>query len=298
MNYWVCSTTSDSFEVVKAKNIWAVRDGIGGKWSVKAIKIDDVIVFYVKKAKQFQGVYKVVSPWYRTQEIVWPEEKAQGKKTAPNEIAVQPIAIGNFNVKDLIDRLEFIKKKDYRWGVYLLGAPANFRRPIAKEDYESILDAVKRSESKKVSVTLPTGGLHDQLAMAMYSLGEILGYKSEKGVQLYKINPRTPPEQRNRSVDVIWKTGETYSQCIPIEVQTHGSPDAIIRRLKLLEPRALKMIVVGSEQDLKSIKSDVEYSESRAFAEKLVYVPQEKVLKARDHIPAIRDILEFLKPRE
>jgi len=153
-------------------------------------------------------------------------------------------------------------------------------------------------ESKEVSVTVLPERLHDQLVMTMYSLGEIFGYKSEKSVQLHKINPRTPLEQRNRTVDVIWKTGETYSQCIPIEVQAHGSIDALIRRLKLLEPKAWRMIVVGNEQDLKSISSDVEYSEPRAFAEKLIYVPQEKVLEVRDHVPAIRGLRDYLKLQE
>jgi hypothetical protein len=54
------------------------------------------------------------------------------------------------------------------------------------------------------------------------------------------------------------------------------------------------MIVVGSEQDLESVSSDVEYSESRAFCEKLIHVLQEKVLDAKDHAPAINDFREFL----
>jgi len=308
MNYWVFSTTSDSFEVVKGKNIWAVGDGKGGKWSVRVVKSDDLIVFYVIKAGQFQGVYRVVSPWYRSQELVWPEEKAEGRKTAPNEIKVQPIALGNAYVKDLIDRLQFIKKKDSRWGAYLLGTPANFRKPITQGDYELILDAVRKSEStlaefvtyepresKEELVTVLPESLHNQLVMTMHSLGEIFGYKSERDVQLRKINPRTPPEHRNRKVDVIWKTAESYSQCIPIEVQAHGSIDAVIRRLKLVEPKAWRMIVVGNEQDLKSISSDVEYSESRAFVEKLIYVPQDRVLEAKDHVPAIHGLKELLR---
>jgi len=298
MNYWVFSTTSDSFEVVKAKNIWAVGDGKGGKWSVRAVKPGDVVVFYVIKAGQFQGIYRVASPWYRSQELIWPEEKAGGRKTAPNEIKVQQIALGNAHVKDLIDRLRFIEKKDSRWGAYLLGTPANFRKPITQEDYESILDAVRKSESKEELVTALPERVHPQLVMTIYSLGEIFGYRPEKSVQLYKINPRTPPKQRERMIDVVWKTGETYSQCIPIEVQVHGSIDSLIRRLKLLEPKAQRMIVVGSEQDLKSISSDVEYSEPRSFVEKLIYIPEEKLLEARNHVPVIRGLRDFLKLQE
>jgi len=91
------------------------------------------------------------------------------------------------------------------------------------------------------------------------------------------------------------RRGETCSQCIPIEVQVHGEKDALIRRLKLLEPKAWRMIVIGSEQDIKSISSDVEYSEPRAFVEKLIYVPVAYVLEARDHVPAIRELRDFLK---
>ena len=310
MNFWVFSTTSDSFEVVKARNIWAVSYEKGGKWSVTAVKPDDLLIFYVIKTGQFQGVYRVASAWYRNDELVWPEEQAERKKTAPNEIKLQPIALGNANVKHMIDQLEFIKRKDSRWGAYLLGTPANFRKPISQRDYELILDAVRKSastlaefityepsESKQVSVTVTPERLHDQLVMTMVRLGEIFGYESEKGVQLYKINSRTPSEQRNRTVDVVWKKRGTYSQCVPVEVQAHGSIDALIRRLKLLEPRAWRMIVVASEQDLKSVSSDVEYSESRAFSEKLIYVPQEKVLETRDHVPAIHEFKEFLKLR-
>jgi len=310
MKYWVFSTTSDSFEVVKARNIWAVSYEKGGKWSVSAVKPDDLLVFYVIKTGQFQGVYRVASPWYTNDELVWPEEQTERRKTAPNEIKLQLIALGNANVKDMIDQLEFIKRKDSRWGAYLLGTPANFRKPITQRDYELILSAIRRSastlaqyvtyepsESKAVTVTVFPENLHDQLVMTMVLLGEIFGYESEKGVQLYKINSRTPTEQRNRSVDVIWKKKSTYSQCVPIEVQVHGSIDALIRRLKLLEPKAWRMIVVGSEQDLRSVSSDVEYSESRAFCEKLIYLPQEKVLETRDHVPAVHELNGFLKLR-
>lgn len=211
----------------------------------------------------------------------------------------------------MIDGLKFIEKKDSRWGAYLMGTPANFKKSITQQDYELILDAVKKSTStlakfirytpsvsKEVSVTGFPESLHDQLVETMLSLGNIFGYESQSGVQLYKINPRTPAEQRNRTVDVIWKKKETYSQCIPIEVQSHGSPDALIRRLKLLEPRAWRMIVVGTEQDLTSISSDVGYSESRAFCEKLIYLPQEKVLEVKDHVPVVREVKEFLKLEE
>jgi predicted RNA-binding protein len=307
MGYWIFSTTSDGFEIVKAKNIWAV-DERAGKWVVNKVKPDDVLIFYVIKTGQFQGVYRATGSWYRSDNLVWPEEQAEGKKTAPNEVGLEPIALGNANVKEMRDQLEFIKKKDRRWGNILMGTPANFKRPITQRDYELILDAVKKSAStlakfvtyepsvsKEVSVTVTPESLHDQLVMTMLRLGEVFGYESEKGVPLYKINSRTPPEQRNRSVDVVWKRKGAYSQCVPIEVQAHGSIDALIRRLKLLEPRAWRMIVVGSEQDLKSVLSDVDYSESRAFCEKLIYVPQEKVLETKDHVPAVNDFREFLR---
>lgn len=55
MNYWVFSTTSDSFEIVKTKNIWAVGDGKGGKKSVNEVKPDDLVIFYVIKTGSFKA---------------------------------------------------------------------------------------------------------------------------------------------------------------------------------------------------------------------------------------------------
>jgi len=85
------------------------------------------------------GAYEVVSDWYHSTEITWYDEQKAGKILYPFRVDIRPIQLGTANVKDLVDKLSFIEHKD-AWSTYLMGAPANFKRPINEEDFQVILN--------------------------------------------------------------------------------------------------------------------------------------------------------------
>lgn len=143
MQYWLWSAFEESWEVVRNRQVWATRDSR----VCDMIKKGDVFIFYVKGTLCFKGIFKVVSDWYETKELVWDEEIRQNKKRAPYQIDIQPILLGEANYKDLASKLKFIEKKHNPHG-YLMGTrggPANYRKPLEESDYRLIFEEMQKN---------------------------------------------------------------------------------------------------------------------------------------------------------
>ena len=59
----------------------------------------------------------------------------------PWRVRVEPVKFGTVSFTELIPKLSFIGNKD-RTNAYLVGTPANLRRPIPEEDLKIILEAL------------------------------------------------------------------------------------------------------------------------------------------------------------
>ena len=84
----------------------------------------------------------MVSDWHRDDKPLWPDEAREGKAKYPWRVKLEPIKLGVADFKELIPKLKFIERKD-RAQAYLVGTPANLRRPIPEEDVKVIIESLR-----------------------------------------------------------------------------------------------------------------------------------------------------------
>ena len=141
MRAWLIPVTEENWNVIKTLNIYGAPPRSPAP---KLIGPGDHLIFYIvnKGAKTLGGcivgIYKVTSTWYTEQKPIWPDEHRQGKTLYQKQTKIEPIKIGKISLKQITQKLTFIKKK--QTGIYLLGTPANFRKPIPQQDYQTILE--------------------------------------------------------------------------------------------------------------------------------------------------------------
>ena len=142
------TVSEENWLVIKSSNVYGAPESQRFKPVYELIKPGDILIFYVKKkgsrslGGKLVGAYKVVSEWYREDKPLWPDEVREGKVKYPWRIKLRPIKIGIAEFKELVPKLKFIEKKD-RAQAYLVGTPANLRRPIPEEDVRTILNSMK-----------------------------------------------------------------------------------------------------------------------------------------------------------
>ena len=82
----------------------------------------------------------MASGWYREEKPLWPDEVEGGKVKYPWRVKLVLIKLGIVNFKELMPKLKFIENKEGST-VYLVGTPANLRRPISEEDAKLIIES-------------------------------------------------------------------------------------------------------------------------------------------------------------
>lgn len=149
MSNWIFSCTPENWEISKKSGFWAVRTAT----MRDKIKGGDRIIFYVTRSNppSFLGIYKVVGNWRQAKDPVWHDEVREGQILYPWQSDIEPIQLGTVNYKELSKKLSFVKNKN-AWYVYMMGTPANFRRPISEEDYQRIY-----KEMEKPPITVAFG---------------------------------------------------------------------------------------------------------------------------------------------
>ena len=146
--YWIIAVSEDNWEVIRRENVYGAPETPGVRSPTQLIEPGDIVIFYVKMkgskklGGKFVGAYKVASSWYREDKPLWPDEIREGKVKYPWRIKLKPIRIGIADFKELVPRLKFIEKKD-RAQAYLVGTPANLRRPIPEDDAKLIIENLK-----------------------------------------------------------------------------------------------------------------------------------------------------------
>jgi len=146
--YWIIAVSEDNWEIINKENIYGAPETSGVRSPTQLIEPGDVVIFYVKMkgskklGGKFVGAYEVISSWYREDKPLWSDEVREGKVKYPWRIKLRPIKIGIAEFKELVPKLKFIEKKD-RAQAYLVGTPANLRRPIPEEDVRTILNSMK-----------------------------------------------------------------------------------------------------------------------------------------------------------
>jgi hypothetical protein len=134
--------------------------------------------------------------------------------------------------------------------------------------------------------TLPVELTHSEMIRLLSDLGEIFGFEPYQNVKLGDIKENLDDELRNRTVDVLWR--ERY-RMIPIEVQAHGSIDSLLNRLRIVEPKSSKMLIVATQQEFQRIKSYLEF-ESRSFKDKVAHISPEELSKVQTHVEFVKNL--------
>lgn len=146
--YWIIAVSEDNWEVVKRENVYGAPETSGVRSPTKLIEPEDVVIFYVKVrgskslGRKFVGAFRVVSEWYREDKPLWPDEIKEGKVKYPWRIKLEPVKLGIADFRELVPKLKFIERKE-RAQAYLVGTPANLRRPIPEEDAKVIIESLR-----------------------------------------------------------------------------------------------------------------------------------------------------------
>lgn len=143
MKYWLLVTHPNNFEIMKAKNIAAMK--AKRKSFAEQVEIGDKVVFYLTKIGKFGGVAEFTSYVREEKDKIFTEEKpgpssakaSEGKEVHPWRFDVK------FEVKldendyvpseDFKDKLKYLKKWPAKY--WKLGFQGNVHE-IPEEDYE------------------------------------------------------------------------------------------------------------------------------------------------------------------
>jgi len=146
MKYWIISITEENWYVVKENNIYGVPEPSKGIRDL--IGLGDTLIFHVIKRRskklggKFVGVFKTASTWFREEKPLWPDEVREGEVKYPWRIRLEPVKLGTVALRELVPELTFIENKKNP-GIYLMGTPANFKRPIPENDAKRIIEKLK-----------------------------------------------------------------------------------------------------------------------------------------------------------
>ena len=141
MTCWLLVTHPDNFEVMKAKNIAAMK--AKRKSYADRVKRGDKIIFYLTKIGKFGGAAEFTSMVNEDKSKIFTEEKAG--ETHPWRFDVKfEVALDEDKYipsEDFKDKLKYLKKWPAKY--WKLGFQGNIHE-MPKEDYEILLVALKR----------------------------------------------------------------------------------------------------------------------------------------------------------
>lgn len=145
--YFIISIPERNWLVVKRENVYGVPE-TARRTIRELVRPGDYLIFYIsKKASEklggkIVGVYRVVSDWFESRELLWPDEVEQGKLIYKWRVRIEPVKLGTADFRELVPKLDFIKNKQ-RWSAYLVGTPGNAGKPIPVEDADKIMRSLK-----------------------------------------------------------------------------------------------------------------------------------------------------------
>ncbi|MEM2128026.1 MAG: hypothetical protein QXH67_07390 [Candidatus Bathyarchaeia archaeon] len=225
--------------MARGRKIWAAKS----KRLAEKVSTKDHIVLYVVGTNAFCSVLRLVGDWKPSTEIIWADEREEGRIKYPFQIEAEIVREGVAEIRDLLPRLSFIKDKQ-NWGIYLKGTPANMGRPIQGSDYQAIVEAMAshplpqdlesllkgrpmvrvRRGPEKIEAEGGEAGeafRHNEVRDMIYEIGRFEGRIPERE---YPID--------NLRLDVVWKTIPSGNPRWVFEVQMAGNFYEALTKLK------------------------------------------------------------------
>lgn len=145
MKYWILVTHPNNFEIMKAKNMAAMK----AKRKSFALQVEpgDKVVFYLIKIGKFGGVAEFISRARNETSKIFPEEKVG--EVHPWRFDVKFGA--KLNESDYVpsenfkDKLQYLKKWPAKY--WKLGFQGNVHE-IGKEDFETLKQGLDKKKAK------------------------------------------------------------------------------------------------------------------------------------------------------
>ena len=141
MNYWFLVTHPDNFEIMKAKNIAAMK--AKRRSFAQKVQVGDKVVFYLTKIGKFGGVAEFKSKFREEKSKIFPEEKENEVHPWRFDVKfeVKLYEDGYVPAEEFKDKLKYLKKWPSKY--WKLGFQGNVHE-IPKEDYETLVTALRR----------------------------------------------------------------------------------------------------------------------------------------------------------
>ncbi|WP_459202076.1 EVE domain-containing protein [Methanococcus sp. CF] len=145
MNYFLCITTEENWNVIKEKKIWGVSKNYEN--AISKVNIGDYLVIYemgkpktkISEAKPqyIRAVYEAVSEVNENNRKIFESHPKNPLETYPLRINLKEVKIFDEPIlfKELVPKMEFIKNKK-QWSGSLRRAMAQ----IGEKDYKKIVE--------------------------------------------------------------------------------------------------------------------------------------------------------------
>ena len=140
MNYWFLVTHPDNFEIMKAKNIAAMK--AKRRSFAQKVQVGDKVVFYLTKIGKFGGVAEFKSKFREEKSKIFPEEKENEVHPLRFDVKfeVKLYEDGYVPAEEFKDKLKYLKKWPSKY--WKLGFQGNVHE-IPKEDWEILVSALR-----------------------------------------------------------------------------------------------------------------------------------------------------------
>jgi len=127
VNYWLCVTSQENWDVIKGKKIWGVSKRYRRK--MEKVNVGDFLAFYVKK-QGIAGIFKVVSKPFEDNKELFEAKKEE--EAFPLRVKLDILVLP----KEVIPFETLAKKSKFfslgPWALQLA------MREISKDEYETI----------------------------------------------------------------------------------------------------------------------------------------------------------------
>jgi predicted RNA-binding protein len=290
MKNWLYPVTEENWNVVKTKNKW----GVAQEKRTKRVLQGDKIIFYVKGSGLFQGIYNVVSDWYKADDLIWEDELREGTIIYHYRLDLEPEIIGAAVLNELIPKLDFIKNKSMP-SIYLQGhtlGPANHSQPISDSDVQKIKNHMSEKLIKQIEVE--HGSEHGEIIAKLEEIGSTLGF-----------TPYSDQEHtyvaKSSVVDLVWETKIANVGIIKyvFEVQSRGSKKSLITNLiqAINSPTVKKVIAVSDKKQLIQIKEQVNQMKALSDSAKamFLFLDTESINCVYETLPTLNNFRDLLQ---
>jgi len=138
VNYWLCVTNDDNWNVVKKQKVWGVPEKRGRR-QIEAVKPGDYLVFYVTP-KRIGGIFKAASEPFESKEKIFSWADFGREEIFPYRVKLESVVVAKepVSVDKLIGKLSFTRGLK-RWSIMLRRAMAK----ISEKDFELIRGFVR-----------------------------------------------------------------------------------------------------------------------------------------------------------